>query len=93
MLSRSIDFIGDKVGHITAQQGVNTLSNRAEARKRDADNRQLKRDDKMNVRKSHNYISPVDNILASLVKTSIWKQIKTDAKTRSQVSRKKGELV
>ena len=91
LLSRSIDFLEEKVGFITTQQGVTTLSDRSHTRKRAAENRQMKRDEKMNVRKSNNYISPVDNLLASLVETSFPKKISIATKCRYQTSRKKEE--
>ena len=38
LLSRSIDYLREKVGYINTQQGVTTLSDRSQTRKRAADN-------------------------------------------------------
>ena len=44
LLIRSLDFLSDKGTYITAQQGVTNLSNRTQDRKRAAENRQMKID-------------------------------------------------
>ena len=80
--SRSINYLREKVGFITAQQGVTTLSDRSQTRKRAADNRKLKRDHKMKVKHSNYYISPVDNLPPSLLKTSLPKQISNATKSK-----------
>ena len=70
LLIRSLDVLSNKVTYITAQQGVTKLSNRTQDRIRAAENRQTKIYQKMNVKQSNPYISPLDNVLASIVHAS-----------------------
>ena len=95
LISCSIDFLVDKVTYITSQQGVINLSNRTHTRKRAADNIQLKRSEKINFKMIHNYISPVDNILVSLLNTGISKTNNSYTKkpnVRSVIIRTKGSV-
>ena len=67
LLIRSMKCLEEKINYVISQQGVQKLSGRAEYRKRATCNLELKRDLKMNLRRSNNYLSVEDNVLASIV--------------------------
>ena len=75
---------------MTGQQGMSNLSSRTESRKRATCNLDLKREKKINMKQSKNYLSVEDNVLAKMVVDS-----KSSAKlssTRISLSRKKSSV-
>ena len=67
LLIRSMKCLEEKINYVISQQGVQKLSGRAEYRKRATCNLELKKDLKINLRRSNNYLSVEDNVLASII--------------------------
>ena len=67
LLIRSMKCLEEKINYVISQQGVQKLSGRAESRKRATCNLKLKRDTKLKLRRSTNYLSVEDNVLAGIV--------------------------
>ena len=67
LLIRSMKCLEKKINYVIIQQGVQKLSSRAESRNRATSNLELKRDTKMKLRRSTNYLSVEDNMLAGIL--------------------------
>ena len=68
LLYCSIELVGDKVEYVTLSQGMVTLSGATKQRKRAASNLHFKRENKMNLICSHNYLCAEARMSAECLK-------------------------